>query len=138
MDRSESRVQRVLRGSWESEQQEMPKTGFRDSSRTSFLAAAQTRRNLHVFTSTLARYVLFNGTRAIGVQAGPGVLGVTLPILQTFYARREVILSAGAFQSPQLLKTSGIGPKAELERYDIPVLVDLPGVGGGMQDHIFL
>ncbi|KAK6227434.1 choline dehydrogenase [Colletotrichum tabaci] len=49
-------------------------------------------------------------------------------------AKREVIVSAGAFNTPQLLKLSGIGPKAELESFDIPVLVDLPGVGTNMQD----
>jgi choline dehydrogenase len=49
-------------------------------------------------------------------------------------ATREVILSAGAFNTPQLLKLSGIGPKAELQQFDIPVLVDLPGVGTNLQD----
>ncbi|KAF6829344.1 choline dehydrogenase [Colletotrichum plurivorum] len=49
-------------------------------------------------------------------------------------AKREVIISAGAFNTPQLLKLSGIGPKKELESFDIPVLVDLPGVGTNMQD----
>ncbi|GKT76082.1 choline dehydrogenase [Colletotrichum tofieldiae] len=49
-------------------------------------------------------------------------------------AKREVIISAGAFNTPQLLKLSGIGPKAELESFDVPVLVDLPGVGTNMQD----
>lgn len=49
-------------------------------------------------------------------------------------ANREVIISAGAFNTPQLLKLSGIGPKKELESFDIPVLVDLPGVGTNMQD----
>lgn len=49
-------------------------------------------------------------------------------------AAREVILSAGAFNTPQLLKLSGIGPAAELRSFDIPVVVELPGVGGNMQD----
>ncbi|KAM0187313.1 hypothetical protein ACHAPI_011226 [Fusarium lateritium] len=51
-----------------------------------------------------------------------------------FKAKREVIVSAGAFNTPQLLKLSGIGPKKELDSFDIPVLVDLPGVGTNMQD----
>ncbi|KAK9769585.1 putative GMC oxidoreductase [Seiridium cardinale] len=50
------------------------------------------------------------------------------------YASREVILAAGSFNTPQLLKLSGVGPAAELESFDIPVVKDLPGVGGNMQD----
>lgn len=50
-------------------------------------------------------------------------------------ASREVIIAGGTFNSPQLLKLSGIGPRAELEKFDIPVLVDLPGVGTNLQDH---
>src|SRR4030095_4551120 len=49
-------------------------------------------------------------------------------------ATKEVILAAGAFNTPQLLKLSGIGPRDELEKFDIPVLVDLPGVGTNLQD----
>ncbi|KAK7511314.1 hypothetical protein IWZ03DRAFT_386233 [Phyllosticta citriasiana] len=51
-------------------------------------------------------------------------------------ATKEVIIAAGAFNTPQLLKLSGVGPKEELESFDIPVLVDLPGVGANLRDHI--
>lgn len=60
--------------------------------------------------------------------AGPGVPGSAT-------ASREVIIAGGAYNSPQLLQLSGIGPRKELERHRIPVLVDLPGVGGNLQDH---
>jgi choline dehydrogenase len=52
-----------------------------------------------------------------------------------FFARKEVIISGGTFNSPMLLKLSGIGPKAELSQFDIPVVVDLPGVGHSLQDN---
>ena len=51
------------------------------------------------------------------------------------FARKEIIVSGGVFNSPQLLKLSGIGPKSELEHFDIPVVVDLPGVGSNLQDN---
>ncbi len=101
--------------------------------------------NLIIRTNTLVTRVLFEGSRAIGVEfmeapnlyradaratgAGPEPVP-----RQRLLARREVILSAGAFNSPQLLKLSGIGPAAELTRHAIPVIVDLPGVGENLQD----
>ncbi len=98
----------------------------------------------------LARRILFDGTRAVGVEyydgphvyeadpavrkrGGPSSGGDGPPVRQAF-ARREVIVSGGAFNSPQLLKLSGIGPKDELKRHAIDVLVDLPGVGENLQD----
>ena len=55
----------------------------------------------------------------------------------TIKATKEVILSAGAFQSPQLLMVSGVGPAQQLQQFNIPIVVDSPGVGQNMQDHIF-
>lgn len=99
---------------------------------------------LTILTGALAAKVLFDGTRAIGVEyiegrhlyeADPRQLANprSAPRRQV-RARREVILSAGAFNSPQLLKLSGIGPAAELTAMGIPVVVNLPGVGENLQD----
>jgi choline dehydrogenase len=103
----------------------------RDSSKTSFLDDAVTRSNLHIFSATLAKKILFSGTTATGVRVTAA--GITF----TLNAQKEVIISAGAFQSPQLLMVSGIGPSATLQKYNIPVIKNLAGVGQGMQDHIF-
>ena len=86
--------------------------------------------NLKVFTQTLAKKVLFNGTIATGVRVS------SLGLEYTLSAKKEVILSAGAFQSPQLLMLSGIGPKSTLDKFGIPVKSELPGVGQNMWDHI--
>lgn len=101
----------------------------RESSETSFLAAAKGRKNLKVYTKTMAKRVLFDVRKqATGVE----VVGSTL-LPWTISAKREVIVSAGAFQSPQLLMVSGIGPKSTLDQFKIPVLSDLPAVGQGME-----
>lgn len=113
-----------------------PKGGYRSSSRASFLEAARTRPNLDVFQGALAKKILFDTTgstpRATGVTFTKTVLGL-LPTTYTVTAKREVIISAGAFQTPQLLKVSGIGPQAELKSFGIPVLVNNPNVGENMQ-----
>jgi choline dehydrogenase len=96
-----------------------------------FDADDATQKNLKVYTQTLGRKVLFNGNNtATGVQVNS--LGIDYKI----NARKEVIVSAGAFQSPQLLMVSGIGPKEELAKFDIPLISELPGVGQNMWDHI--
>lgn len=106
-----------------------PDNEQRDSSQTSFLNAALSRPNLKVYQATLAKKILFNANKQ--------ATGVLIPTGATISAKREVILSAGAFQSPQLLMVSGIGPSSTLSQFDIPVIADRPGVGLGMQDHIF-
>jgi choline dehydrogenase len=80
----------------------------------------------------LVTRVLFEEKRAIGVEFIDKAQQ-SLPREQVL-AKREVILAAGAFNSPQLLQLSGIGPRADLERLGIPVVVDLPGVGQNLQD----
>lgn len=99
---------------------------------------------LEIRTGALACRVVLEGTRAVGVEYLPGrhlyradplidgAAAAPEPI--TVRAQREVILAAGAFNTPQLLKLSGIGPREELEQHEIPVLVDLPGVGENLQD----
>jgi choline dehydrogenase len=108
-----------------------PSSAKRDSSQTSFLNAARSRSNLKVYTITQAKRILFDGKRATGVRV------TTAGIPYTITARKEVILSAGAFQSPQLLMVSGVGPLATLQQFNIPVVSALAGVGQNMWDHVF-
>ena len=89
-----------------------------------------TRANLHVLTQTRAQRVLFEGRRAVGAEVLRGGRRETLR------ARREVVLAAGAFHSPQLLMVSGIGDGEALQRLGIEVRHHLPGVGRNLQDHI--
>lgn len=106
--------------------------GRRQSASKAFLRPALGRANLKVLTSTDALRINFDGLRASGVtlRDASGMRGVT--------ARREVILSAGALHSPQLLQVSGIGPGTLLRNLGIPLLVDAPEVGRNLQDHRYL
>jgi choline dehydrogenase-like flavoprotein len=106
--------------------------GRRCSSAVAFLRPASGRPNLTVLTRTRAEGVALADGRATGVRAR--VRGRPVVIEAT----REVILSAGAFGSPQLLMLSGIGPREELERHGLPVHHELPGVGTGLVDHVDL
>jgi len=102
-------------------------TQTRDSSETSFLGSALGNYNLTVYQSTLAKRILFDkNKKAVGVQVDSQGLSYVLS------ANKEVITSAGAFQSPQLLMVSGIGPATTLQKHQIPVLADRPGVGQNM------
>lgn len=87
------------------------------------------RDNLSVETRAQVQRILFEGTRAVGVEV------LQHGQVYVLRARREVILAAGAFQTPQLLMLSGVGPKVELQRHGIPLLHELPGVGQNLQDH---
>ena len=104
--------------------------GFRCSTATAYLRPARRRPNLSVETGAQATRIAFEGRRATAVayrRAGRDV---------TATARREVILAAGAMQSPQLLQLSGVGPEGLLREHGIPVVHELPGVGENLQDHL--
>ena len=107
-----------------------PKKGERCSAAAAYLFPALGRRNLTVLTRTRADRVVLEGRRAVGVAIRHRGRA------QLVRARREVIVSAGAFGSPKLLMLSGIGPEAELRAHGLPVAVDLPGVGANLQDHL--
>lgn len=99
----------------------------RESSETAFLQPALKRGNLIVFQHSLAKKILFDEN-----QSATGVSVDTAGRKYVLSAKKEVILSAGAFQSPQLLMVSGVGPAATLQKHGIPVLADRPGVGQNM------
>ncbi|KAH7313737.1 hypothetical protein B0I35DRAFT_355786 [Stachybotrys elegans] len=105
-----------------------PRTATRSSSQTAFLDLCQARHNIKVFQNTMAKKIIFDDNkraRSIIVDSGLCVK-----------ANREIILSAGAFQSPQLLMVSGVGPAKTLDKFNIPVIADRPGVGRNMEDHV--
>ena len=114
-----------------------PTTATRSSSETSFLQSALKTTSLKVYNNTLAQKILFEKTTATGVLVAPeGVSGVN-GSSYTLTARNEVIVSAGVFQSPQLLMVSGIGPKKTLTGLGITVVKSLAGVGQNLWDHVY-
>jgi choline dehydrogenase-like flavoprotein len=104
--------------------------GTRCSTATAYLRPARGRPNLRVATGAHATRIVTDGRRATGVEYVAGGRRVTAA------AAREVIVSCGAVNSPQLLMLSGIGPAARLGELGIPVVHDLPGVGQNLQDHL--
>lgn len=103
--------------------------GRRTSSSTAFLKPARRRSNLDIETGAHVTRILFDGTRAVGVEYRQGNRAVRRS------CAREVVLCGGAYASPQLLMLSGIGPADHLRSHGIDVRMDLPGVGSGLQDH---
>lgn len=104
--------------------------GRRSSAAVAYLGDRRRRRNLTVNTDCLVRRVLFEGKRAVGVEyekAGQR---------ETVFANREIILCAGAFNTPKLLMLSGIGAEEHLREYGIDVVSNVPGVGSNYQDHM--
>jgi len=109
--------------------QSTQRNGRRHSTAAAFLHPAAARPNLDVITDAMALRILFDGSRAVGVEVARDNR------VEEIRAQREVILSAGAYQSPVLLMLSGIGPAADLEPFGIAVREDLP-VGRNLQDHL--
>src|SRR6478736_1158885 len=103
--------------------------GMRASTAVSYLHPVEERPNLQVIPYMQVSKILFEGSRAVGVEA------VQLGQPQQFHAEREVILCGGAYNSPQLLMLSGVGPAEHLMMRDIEVLLDQPTVGTNLSDH---
>ena len=106
------------------------KGGERFSAAKAFITPNLSRSNLKVITNAQSARAVLEGQRACGVEYYHG------NALQQVRARREVVVSAGAFGSPQLLMLSGIGPAKQLQQFGIPVARALEGVGENLQDHI--
>ncbi|MDF2094846.1 choline dehydrogenase [Aquibaculum arenosum] len=104
--------------------------GRRWSAAMAYLYPAMERPNVTVESGVLTLNVMFEGQRAVGVEIARG------KERETLRAKREVIVSSGAINSPQLLQLSGIGPADRLRELGIEVVQDLPGVGENLQDHL--
>jgi choline dehydrogenase len=108
------------------------KDGKRHSAATAFLKPALARPNLKVITNARVQQIIIENNTATGVEYAVGKNAA-----QKASASKEVILSAGSFQSPQILMLSGIGDADELKQQGITVKKDLRGVGKNLQDHLF-
>jgi choline dehydrogenase len=106
------------------------RNGRRWSTAVGYLRPARRRSNLVVAPNALANRILFSGKRAVGVEYRQG------DVTRTAHATGEVILAAGAFNSPQLLQLSGVGPADLLKSHGIEVIADMLGVGADLQDHL--
>ncbi|KAJ4367774.1 hypothetical protein N0V86_009896 [Didymella sp. IMI 355093] len=109
-----------------------PDTMTRESSETAFLRSTLGNPAYTLHPRTMAKQILFDSNKK-----ATGVLVETEKLQYTLSARKEIILSAGVFNSPQLLIVSGVGPTSMLRKFDIPIVADRPGVGQNMQDHLF-
>jgi choline dehydrogenase len=108
------------------------KNGVRQSCATAFLKPILSRKNLTVITQATVNQIIIENDVAVGVKFLTGN-----NTENTAKAKKEIILSAGAIQSPQLLMLSGIGDKEELKKHNIPLKKELNGVGKNLQDHLF-
>ncbi len=100
--------------------------GRRSSAATAYLRPAEKRPNLRIEVDSLVDRVVFEGRQAVGVECKGKV-----------FRAKEILLCAGAFNSPQLLQLSGVGPRALLEGHGIPVIHESPRVGEDLQDHFY-
>lgn len=106
--------------------------GYRFSSAKAFLRPAMKRPHVTVKTHAQATRILFEGKRAVGVEYVRGGPNGKREIVR---ANREVLLSAGALNSPTLLQLSGVGPREVIEAIGVPMVHELPGVGQNLRDH---
>jgi choline dehydrogenase len=110
-------------------EQSVDARGRRVSAATAYLGPARGRQNLAIRSGVLVRRVVFEGKKCVGVEidtpSGP----------KTIRARREVILSGGAYNSPHLLMLSGVGPAVHLQEHGIAIVHDSSGVGRNLQEH---
>jgi len=104
--------------------------GSRNSAAAAYLTPVKNRDNLTVFTNTMCKKIILDGTKTKGVEI------IRSGTSEKMYANNEVLLSGGALNSPQLLMLSGIGRTADLEQHNINVNLDLQGVGQNLQDHL--
>jgi choline dehydrogenase-like flavoprotein len=108
------------------------KRGRRWSSARGFLYPVEHRANLTIISHALADKLVLQGNRAVGIEV------IVNGQRETIRARREVILATGAVATPALLERSGIGSGAVLQKLGLPQIIDLPGVGENLQDHLQL
>lgn len=110
--------------------QQTCRNGVRCSTATGYLKPARGRQNLKIVTHAMVQRILFEDNKAVGVAWESGNRALEAR------SNREVILSAGAIGSPQILMLSGIGPARHLQEMGVSVLKDVPGVGENLQDHL--
>jgi len=106
------------------------RNGRRCSSAVAYLTGARKRPNLTILTHAMVQRIEFDGTRATGVRI------LQKGVERTVRAAREIVLSAGAIGSPQILQLSGVGPSELLREHGIGVVADAPDVGSNLQDHL--
>ena len=104
--------------------------GQRASASKHYLKPVENRKNLNIFSNSFVERIIFDGQKAIGIEVK--IKNKT----EKVFANKEVIVSAGSINSPQLLMLSGIGPAKHLNELGINVVKDLPGVGKNLQDHL--